>query len=216
MPPKGIIASGWVTSHVIEDSHWDTKLARDGKQALYVEIDLDVLLNPETDEILSREALTKGVLAEMHWDSQSSGIRIPDHVARELERKWAQFLDLRVDTSLAIPEEDLADPSSYLEGSTKQVILNTYERNPKAREKCLRHFGYNCAICNFNFKQTFGPLGDKFIHVHHLTPLSRKGGQYKLDPIRDLRPVCPNCHAMIHKRKPAFTITEVGKLRGNK
>ena len=30
------------------------------------------------------------------------------------------------------------------------------------------------------------------IQVHHLVPLSAIGKKYRVDPIRDLRPVCPN------------------------
>ncbi len=36
-------------------------------------------------------------------------------------------------------------------------------------------------------------MGEGFIHVHHLKPLSEVGYEYRVDPIRDLRPVCPNC-----------------------
>ena len=33
---------------------------------------------------------------------------------------------------------------------------------------------------------------------------------YEVDSINDLVPVCPNCHAMIHRRKPAaYTIEGV-------
>ncbi|MEW6365308.1 MAG: hypothetical protein AB1714_11820 [Acidobacteriota bacterium] len=32
---------------------------------------------------------------------------------------------------------------------------------------------------------------------------------YRLNPIRDLRPVCPNCHTIIHLRAPAYKVKEV-------
>jgi 5-methylcytosine-specific restriction protein A len=216
LQPKGIIASGWAISNVHQGKHWDWELARHGKQALYVDIDLDVLLNPDTEDILPRTELNKGVLAEMHWDTQASGVRIPDHVARELERRWSQFLRGRNNSRSAISEEDLVDPATFFEGSFTQVSLNIYERNPKAREACLQHYGYDCFVCGFNFRQAFGNVGDKFIHVHHLKPLSAIGKRYKLDPIRDLRPVCPNCHAIIHKRNPAYTIDEIRQFINGK
>lgn len=209
LQPKGIIASGWAVSDVQQGKHWDRKLARQGKQALYVDIDLDVLLNPDTEDIFPRTELDKGSFAEMHWDTQASGVRIPDHVARELERKWSQFLKGSPNSRPTIPEEDLENPATFFEGSSRQVALNIYERNPEARKACLDHYGYDCILCGFNFKEAFGEVGDKFIHVHHLKPLSDIGKRYKLDPIRDLRPVCPNCHAMIHRRNPAYTIEEI-------
>ncbi len=39
-----------------------------------------------------------------------------------------------------------------------------------------------------------------------LRPISQIGEDYEVDPIEDLRPVCPNCHAVIHFRDPPFTI----------
>ncbi|HSX81067.1 MAG TPA: HNH endonuclease [Candidatus Saccharimonadia bacterium] len=52
----------------------------------------------------------------------------------------------------------------------------------------------------------------EFIHVHHCRPLSEIAGEYVVDPIEDLRPVCPNCHAVIHRRTPPFTIEEVRSM----
>jgi len=43
------------------------------------------------------------------------------------------------------------------------------------------------------------------------TTLAEIGKAYELDPIEDLRPVCPNCHAMLHRRQPAL---DIDTLRG--
>ena len=61
----------------------------------------------------------------------------------------------------------------------------------------------------FNFIEKYGEIGRDYIHVHHLVPIKEIGEQYEVDPIKDLRPVCPNCHAIIHRREPPFTIKEV-------
>jgi len=58
----------------------------------------------------------------------------------------------------------------------------------------------------------YGERGKGFIHVHHLRPLADVGEEYELDPIADLRPVCPNCHAMIHARPVTLTIEELRSL----
>jgi hypothetical protein len=50
------------------------------------------------------------------------------------------------------------------------------------------------------------------IHVHHLVPLSGKQQGYEVDPVRDLRPVCPNCHLIIHSKKEPFTIKEAREM----
>ena len=108
--------------------------------------------------------------------------------------------------------EEVTDPDAYYEGATKQIFVNVYERNSKARKKCIEHYGVNCSICNFNFSEIFGDLGKGFIHVHHLKPLSEIGELYHLNPISDLRPVCPNCHSMLHRQVPALSIEELKKL----
>ena len=55
-------------------------------------------------------------------------------------------------------------------------------------------------------------LGRDFIHVHHLKPVGEVGEAYVLDPVRDLRPVCPNCHAMLHQRLPALKIEQLKEI----
>lgn len=100
----------------------------------------------------------------------------------------------------------------FIEGATRRVVVNAYERDPKARAACLNHHGYDCSVCNFNFGSTFGKVGNEFIHVHHLIPISLSGVAHAIDPINDLRPVCPNCHAMLHKSDPPFSIEELRKV----
>lgn len=100
------------------------------------------------------------------------------------------------------------------EGAVRKVIVNAYERNPEARRQCINYYGAKCSICGFDFFEVYGEIGKDFIHVHHLKQISEIGETYKVDPINDLRPVCPNCHAILYKQKPPYTIDEVkGFLR---
>jgi hypothetical protein len=107
--------------------------------------------------------------------------------------------------------EEVPEPSRYVEGTTKMVSVNVYERNSAARTACLAHHGHACAVCGFNFELTYGDLGKGFMHVHHLKSLSTVDQQYEVDPIQDLRPVCPNCHAMIHRADPPLSIGDLRK-----
>jgi 5-methylcytosine-specific restriction enzyme A len=120
---------------------------------------------------------------------------------------WS-FFDTEENHPELLAEKTTGD-SPLVEGSKKQIFVNAYERNPIAREKCLKHYGFNCCVCEFNFKEKYGEIGEDFIHVHHLQEISQIGKEYVIDPIRDLRPVCPNCHAMLHIKKPAFTIKQL-------
>lgn len=98
--------------------------------------------------------------------------------------------------------------SSLSEGAKTKVFVNKFERNPKARQACLEHYGYNCQVCYFNFEYTYGKIGKDSIHVHHIVPISKIGTNYEVNPIKDLIPVCPNCHLILHK-KNAPTIEEL-------
>jgi predicted HNH restriction endonuclease len=108
----------------------------------------------------------------------------------------------------ALPGELLPD-QTLQEGAVRQVLVNRYERDPQARQRCIAHYGPTCVVCGFNFGARYGTLAEGFIHVHHLVPLSEIGAEYTVDPIADLRPVCPNCHAVIHLDGECRSIEEV-------
>lgn len=97
----------------------------------------------------------------------------------------------------ATPNEVL-EAEDLIEGAVRQVTANVYERSPQARQQCIKFYGWNCSACGFNFEKAYGLIGRELIHVHHLKPLSEVGEEYVVEPIRDLRPVCANCHAIIH------------------
>lgn len=107
-----------------------------------------------------------------------------------------------------LPEE-IDTSEQYIEGAVKIISVNTYERNSDARKKCIEHYGYKCAVCTFDFEKFYGAIGKNYIHVHHIVPLAEIKKEYTLDPIKDLIPVCPNCHAIIHKTRPALTISQL-------
>jgi predicted HNH restriction endonuclease len=122
------------------------------------------------------------------------------------------------DSEIETYPEEVVNGEQYYEGTTRKVTVNVYERNRDARKKCLAHYGYACIVCEKELKNEYGSIGENFIHVHHLKPLSKINKSYKIDPIADLRPICPNCHAMIHKKESEpyfFLINELKKIRKN-
>jgi len=114
---------------------------------------------------------------------------------------------------------DVSQQESYEEGSVKSVTVNAYERNPEARDACIKYHGVVCAVCDFDFKTTYGEIGAGYIHVHHIKPLHEIRRSYIVDPKKDLIPVCPNCHAMIHRNKNPLSIRElkaqISRARGS-
>jgi 5-methylcytosine-specific restriction protein A len=123
-----------------------------------------------------------------------------------------------IEGGFANPEEyDENISEAITEGTLKKISVNAYERSKKARQKCLEAHGYSCAVCEFDFHSIYGAIGKNCIHVHHLVEISSIGKEYAVDPITDMVPVCPNCHYIIHRRKPAFGIKEVrAMLKANK
>ncbi|MFM7174523.1 MAG: HNH endonuclease [Caldilinea sp.] len=113
---------------------------------------------------------------------------------------------------LGLPGEVMAAETLW-EGAVRQVTVNAYERNPRARALCIAHWGLDCVVCGFNFEERYSTAARGYIHVHHLRPLAAIGAAYVLDPVRDLVPVCPNCHAVIHlRREGVYSIDEVREM----
>lgn len=100
----------------------------------------------------------------------------------------------------------------YKEGGVSRYETNRYERNPVNRELCLVANGYTCKICGFNFEKKYGEIGHNFIHVHHIVPVSQKEEAYYINPVNDLIPVCPNCHAMLHRKDPPLMPSDLKKI----
>lgn len=113
---------------------------------------------------------------------------------------------------------ETAGTDECIEGAKKTIPVNIYERSADARQKCINFNGCYCHICDINFEEVYGEVGKNFIHIHHKIPLSEIGEEYVIDPINDLLPVCPNCHAMLHRKidGKCLSIGELKSLYDNK
>lgn len=188
-----------------------------------------IAVAPEPDRIRSPEELPPGYESPthrqfrgvkwLHWiprvsDAVPRGKGVPHPVATK-----ARILDHAVAENIirliaargqtVAPEtlpEEVPSGVTYAEGAVQQVLVDRYERSPEARRACIAHWGTRCTVCTFSFGETFGPLGEGFTHVHHLRPISTAKEQHVVDPVADMRPVCPNCHAMLHRTQPPISI----------
>ena len=102
------------------------------------------------------------------------------------------------------------------EGIRKAVLVNKYERDPRLRAEAINVHGTACLVCGFDFGKTYGEFGEGFCHIHHLNPLGEVRSHHKVNPKTDLIPVCPNCHAMLHRKNPAIKPEELKKLMNKK
>jgi 5-methylcytosine-specific restriction protein A len=165
---------------------------------------LDNLLKTKGEEVL-QNALYSLLLHVDRYDNvhhmNLKGLKV---ILNEYEDKYGLYYDNNFGEEFEVSE--------LTEGTVRSVRINIYERNGIARSECIKHHGCKCAVCGFDFEEIYGKLGSGFIHVHHLTELSEIKETYTVDPINDLRPICPNCHAMVHKKKPAYTIEELKSI----
>lgn len=203
--PRGIVASGRVTKGSYEDIHWDPERAAQGKTIQFVDVAFDAIVDADKNQHLPRAILDEPRFQPMHWSAYNSGNSIPRAVAHELERAWAERIEA---VWSGLPEEP-SDSGPFVEGKRKSITVNAYERDRHARRACLKYWGARCAVCLVDLADRYGSVAKGLVHVHHLRPLSEIGSTYTVDPIEDLRPVCPNCHAVIHRRSPPYTVQEV-------
>jgi 5-methylcytosine-specific restriction protein A len=203
--PKGLIASGWARSTPAKGPHWDQAEAESGKTRWGIEVEFDYI---QPTPVLPIDDLKDSPFDEAVWLIQGSGVELQPNVAAALEARWAIATHV---ASGQLPEE-VSNQSKCPEGAKKQITVNAYERNPKARELCIKFHGPCCCVCGISFGDVYGDSFRRFIHVHHLTPVSKMGGSYEVDPRADLRPVCPNCHSVMHLKKPPYSVEEVQQL----
>lgn len=124
------------------------------------------------------------------------------------------ILDLTQDTAESSAENAELLQTEFTEGCKKSLATNRYERNREARNACIKYYGAVCCVCGFDFEKVYGQIGKGFIHVHHEVEIAAIGSEYKVDPVKDLKPVCPNCHAMLHQKRPAYTVEELNDMMG--
>lgn len=141
-----------------------------------------------------RKAILRDINAENLWKS------VGQNIAKGENIRWS----LAKCVTTKATENIL-----FEEGSKYSVLSSQVERSALARQACIDHYGYKCQICFFDFVDKYSELGKNFIHVHHIEDISLKNGEYTIDPIRDLIPVCPNCHAMLHRKRPAMMPDEL-------
>lgn len=161
-----------------------------------------------------------------------SELKVIDHEFKKFSQA-RQLLNINCLTSLLklinvkkdyrIPEEIPEENANKLfEGAKRQITVNAYERNSKARAKCMEYYkklnnGKTvCQICDFDFGAFYGEEMEGKIHVHHLKPLYEIGQGYEVDAINDLIPICPNCHLVVHSKEPAYTPEEIKNMLKNK
>lgn len=161
-----------------------------GKSAHYVDVYLDVLHDPGTSTLLPRSDLKQGMLARVHWDSQRSGIRIPDEVAAALEAAWAHCWG-------TLPTRVPAANTAAIEGLVTEMRTYARSRSRRLRDQALREAHGVCCVCEVDFSQLLDGDGARALQVHHRAQLAAHDAP-RLTRLTDLAVVCATCHAWLH------------------
>jgi 5-methylcytosine-specific restriction protein A len=114
-------------------------------------------------------------------------------------------------TPAEVEEED-----GFPEGKVIYRLHRGHERNPelvrRAKEKAMDVAGrLACDACGFDFARVYGEVGRGFIECHHLTPLAELSAE-RISRLSDLALVCPNCHRMIHRKRPWLRLDQLSGL----
>jgi 5-methylcytosine-specific restriction protein A len=134
---------------------------------------------------------------------------VEERFLRKIDGIWYGYFNEPTDNYYP---DDLKIQDNYIEGAKKRVTVNAYERDPKARQASIDRHGTTCKGCGFNFEEVYGEHGRGFIHVHHIKPIHTLGAGYELDPVEHLIPLCPNCHAMVHRGDEVLSIEDLKVL----
>jgi len=197
MEDPGIIALGRAISHVDKE----TDLASAGKTKNYVGVAWEQAL-PIRDRLTIEQI--ENLTHTAQWDAKlEATMKLSEADSRKVVTAWALWYYKMTGTELNLSGEEAGAISSFplgvSEGALTTVVVNRYERSAVARRQCIDYYGAKCLVCGLDFQEYYGEIGEGFIHVHHVVPIASIGETYILDPIADLVPVCPNCHAMLHR-----------------
>lgn len=105
-------------------------------------------------------------------------------------------------------------PFGLPEGASSNSSLTRYERNPVNRLRSIQFHGYACWACEANLANRYPGLGERFIEVHHILPVSAMPEHYLVNPVTEMVPLCPNCHRMVHQENPPVHPAKLREILG--
>ncbi len=204
--PRGIMGSGQVIEGSHADDHWSGEA---GRQGLYIRVKFDTLIDYRLQPdlmVLENVLKTDPILREYNWSPMASGVSIRPEIAEALRK----IFNSATIENLNQIYKPLMLPEVFKEGRLVQKLSTRYERDSRARRRCLEIHGFDCKACGISMEKRYGRIGCGFIEVHHLVPIAaREGREYRINPEVDLVPLCPNCHSMIHKLGPSASVCEL-------
>lgn len=117
-------------------------------------------------------------------------------------------------------------PEDYkiTEGKVGSKTTIIRERSQKLRNAAIEHYTaggtIKCYVCGFDFKDIYGKLGEGYIQMHHEKPIYQYSTdgfeEYISQAVENMKPLCANCHCMIHRNKQKLlSVTELKAILDN-
>jgi len=116
---------------------------------------------------------------------------------------------------------ELFDENTTINEGTQNIVkTKVYKRSSKLRVEAIKYYTeenkIKCKVCCFDFEDFYGEHGKGFIEIHHQKPVYQFDGDDTEktigQAIKNVIPVCPNCHRMIHRsRTEPLSLDEIKK-----
>ena len=203
--PKSMVPLAWAMSATRDGWEHTTRSMNSGNARMRAEaagLERIEAGHPQHDTLWQAAIEKAMALTRQHLSPSQLGFsRHHGHPRSAAENS---FYVLPEEAPQALDPGDLNTLAEH-EGSSRQVTVNRYERKARLRNACIAfHRSQNagalkCVSCDFDFEATYGELGAGFIHIHHIDPLGNRQEERLVDPKKHLIPLCPNCHAMVHR-----------------
>ncbi len=113
----------------------------------------------------------------------------------------------------ATPNDDDVYELLYQENILVQRTVTHRGRSASVRDLCIDFWKAVCWVCEANFELDYGPAYKGVIEVHHLKPLSSDDEARRINPVKDCRPLCPNCHRLAHHGMPKGKCRSIWELQ---
>jgi len=159
--------------------------------------------------------LSQSPLLTFEVEALTSESSIEYGLLNDQEVALIEFAVALIATALPISSVVFRNPDEvlgYPEGAISHVLVNKYERDPRNRREAISIHGQSCMACGLNFREKYGTLGDDYIIVHHVVPVSQIGSDYVINPSSDLVTLCANCHAMVHRQDPPISVEQLRQI----
>lgn len=115
-----------------------------------------------------------------------------------------EWVKSQIGTPSVTKEDYVAEEGKRYEIESK--MLKT-KRNRRIVAEAKDRYEAICEACGDNLQIKYDEYGKNYIQFHHREPLSSYP-EGKLNSYKDLAPLCPNCHVIIHRTKPIMSVKD--------